>query len=205
MPLILLGALFLVFWIRHFTRRAKKIATNETREFWKRENEANCTSKKSIDSIPLVPYTLDLLPPLDQSVPELAKYHSILTHLSGKPIANLNQYSNTELKLNYGAMNFSKLYQYDKNYIELIRCLNQIADYYIEMRSYELAIPFLKYSIELDQTNKSYILLARCYLALNDTKNLEKLKETIHNLSETKQLTLMKQIKKEEQDAIANQ
>ena len=78
--------------------------------FWERERTANATRKQPLDDLNFIQI------PLEQLVIEnttdnkaFANYCDTLARLSQTEIVNLNNQSNTDLKLKYGAANFPQL------------------------------------------------------------------------------------------------
>lgn len=75
--------------------------------------------------------------------------------LHGKTLLNLNGMTNTELKLNYGIMNFEKLASYDTNFLDFVSI---VPDYCIWLADScdekDKAIKLLKFAKECDSDSK---------------------------------------------------
>ncbi len=108
---IVFGFLF-SFSMKRRTKKEKQYVDN----FWEREREADSTRRKSLENLDYVAIPLQDLP-MDVLgyLPEIEEYHEKLRELSGKKIVNFAGYSNTELKLEYGAPNINLLSEYDRN------------------------------------------------------------------------------------------
>lgn len=120
---IVFGFLF-SYSMKKRTKTEKKYIDN----FWERERQADSTRRKSLVSLNYIAVPLSELP-MDvlADLPEIAECHSKLRELSGKKIVNFAGYSNTELKLTYGAPNIGLLSEYDQNFEDLITVLQKWA------------------------------------------------------------------------------
>lgn len=120
---IVFGFLF-SFSMKKRTKTEKKYIDN----FWERERLADSTRRKSLESLDYISVPLHELPVnILADLPEIAECHSKLRELSDKKIVNFAGYSNTELKLTYGAPNIGLLSEYDQNFEELITVLQKWA------------------------------------------------------------------------------
>lgn len=121
---IIFGFLF-SFGMKRRTKKEKKYVDN----FWERERLADSTRRKSLESLDYIAVPLNDLPmEVLAELPEVAACHEKLRELSEKKIVNFAGYSNTELKLTYGAPNINLLSEYDANFEELITTLQEWAD-----------------------------------------------------------------------------
>jgi len=59
---------------------------------------------------------------------KVMEFHRILHDLANAPIVNFTGFSNTDLKLEYGAPNIDLLMRYDQSYTTLVRTLQQWAE-----------------------------------------------------------------------------
>lgn len=120
---IVFGFLF-SFSMKKRTKNEKKYVDN----FWERERLADSTRRKSIETLDYIAVPLGELP-MDvlADLPEIKEYHDKLRELSEKKIVNFAGYSNTDLKLAYGAPNINLLTEYDQNFEDLITLLQKWA------------------------------------------------------------------------------
>ncbi len=113
-------------------RRSSRKGESAQKAFWERELLANSTRRKDIENLPYIPFDISLIPAHrdleDQRIDELLEE---LASLSGKRILNCTGKSNTDLKLEYGAPNITKLTEYDSNYTVLVRSLARLAEKYL--------------------------------------------------------------------------
>lgn len=113
-------------------RRIKKEG-NYINNFWEREREADSTRRKSLENLDYIAVPLNELPmDILADLPEVQEILTGLRELSEKKIVNFAGYSNTDLKLAYGAPNISLLSEYDANYEELITLLQEWASFLLQ-------------------------------------------------------------------------
>ena len=101
---------------------------------------------------------------------------------------NLSAYSNTELKLMYGAANLDFLSTADVNFINFSRELFKYGQLLYEKESEEQALAVLEYGIDIKtDLSKHYALLVDIYVKNQQLDKLLLLKEKAQNIH-----TLMK-------------
>ena len=199
---IVFGFLF-SFSMKRRTKKEKQYVDN----FWEREREADSTRRKSLEildyvAIPLQDLPLDVLGDL----PEIEEYHEKLRELSGKKIVNFAGYSNTELKLEYGAPNINLLSEYDRNFEELITLLQEWASLLLqnwgegaqlcpEEERKQAAKKVLAFAVSIgSDITASYEKLVKLYLEYGEQDKLPALKEKaqkIRSLSKPRILALL--------------
>lgn len=70
-----------------------------------------------------------------------------MMHLSTAKIVNLNNISNTDLKLTYGAANLNKLSEFDQNYVLLCRTLLEVGEYFVSLDNKDTAKLLYEYAV----------------------------------------------------------
>ncbi len=182
---IVFGFLF-SFSMKRRTKKEKQYVDN----FWEREREADSTRRKSLENLDYVAIPLQDLP-LDVlgDLPEIEEYHEKLRELSGKKIVNFAGYSNTELKLEYGAPNINLLSEYDRNFEELITLLQEWASLLLqnwgegaqlcpEEERKQAAKKVLAFAVSIgSDITASYEKLVKLYLEYGEQDKLPALKE----------------------------
>ena len=185
------------------TKKEKQYVDN----FWEREREADSTRRKSLENLDYVAIPLQDLP-LDVlgDLPEIEEYHEKLRELSGKKIVNFAGYSNTELKLEYGAPNINLLSEYDRNFEELITLLQEWASLLLqnwgegaqlcpEEERKQAAKKVLAFAVSIgSDITASYEKLVKLYLEYGEQDKLPALKEKaqkIRSLSKPRILALL--------------
>ena len=182
---IVFGFLF-SFSMKRRTKKEKQYVDN----FWEREREADSTRRKSLENLDYVAIPLQDLP-LDVlgDLPEIEEYHEKLRELSGKKIVNFAGYSNTELKLEYGAPNINLLSEYDRNFEELITLLQEWASLLLqnwgegaqlcpEEERKQAAKKVLAFAVSIgSDITASYEKLVKLYLEYGEQDKLPALKD----------------------------
>ena len=113
-----------VAWLTVKLSQGKKATKDVKAEYWKKEEAANAVRRKSLDELDYIQFPFESLPTEEsfsaagENVPAPLQ---MLKSLEGKKIVNLNNISNTDLKLTYGTANINILTEYDENFLVLCR------------------------------------------------------------------------------------
>ena len=204
---IVFGFLF-SFSMKRRTKKEKQYVDN----FWEREREADSTRRKSLESLNYVAIPLNDLP-MDvlAELPEIKEYHDKIRELAGKKIVNFAGYSNTELKLEYGAPNINLLSEYDQNFEELITLLQDWASLLLqnwgegaqlcpEEERKQAAKKVLAFAVSAgSDITASYEKLVKLYLEYGEQEKIPALREKaekIRSLSKPRILALLAEAEK---------
>lgn len=204
---IVFGFLF-SFSMKRRTKKEKQYVDN----FWEREREADSTRRKSLESLDYVAIPLNSLP-MDvlAELPEMKEYHDKIRELAGKKIVNFAGYSNTELKLEYGAPNINLLSEYDRNFEELITLLQDWASLLLqnwgegaqlcpEEERKQAAKKVLAFAVSAgSDITASYEKLVKLYLEYGEQEKIPALREKaekIRSLSKPRILALLAEAEK---------
>lgn len=204
---IVFGFLF-SFSIKRRIKTEKKYVFN----FWERERMADSTRRKSLENLDYVAIPLKELP-MDvlAELPEIQEFHQKLRELSEKKIVNFAGYSNTDLKLTYGAPNLNLLSEYDANYEELITLLQNWASLLLqnwgesaqlcpEEERKQAAKTILAYAVSIgSDIAASYEKLIKLYLEYGEQDKIPALKEKaekLRSLSKGRVLTMLEEAEK---------
>lgn len=196
-------ASFIVFalYFSYIMKKSKKTEKNLEEDFWERERMANATRRKPLEDLNYIKIPLDILPmELFTDIPQIHEFQEQLRTLSGKKIVNFSGYSNTDLKLAYGAPNINLLSEYDQNFTELITYLQSWAALLLQKPDPALpetepetestpaedckkaARTILEYAVSIgSDICASYEMLADLY---QESYEEEKIAELIHNAEE---------------------
>lgn len=204
---IVFGFLF-SFSMKRRTKKEKQYVDN----FWEREREADSTRRKSLENLDYVAIPLNDLP-MDvlTELPEIKEYHEKIRELAGKKIVNFAGYSNTELKLQYGAPNINLLSEYDQNFEELITLLQDWASLLLqnwgegaqlcpEEERKQAAKKVLAFAVSIgSDITASYEKLVKLYLEYGEQEKIPALRdkaEKIRSLSKPRILALLTEAEK---------
>ncbi len=174
---IIFGWCFIEIKIR--TRKDEKLEAS----FWDREREANNVRRKPIDHLDYIKVPSDLPTELLSDNPEIPGIIETVERISKEKILNLTGYTNTDLKLMYGAPNITELSLYDQNYTALVTTLQKWADILLDNDHESEAIRIMEFLISTKvDIGRTYRLLAKHYLACGNTEAFEGLKKTAGEL-----------------------
>ncbi|MDE6312112.1 MAG: hypothetical protein K2M46_00535 [Lachnospiraceae bacterium] len=172
-----------ILWYAYERNKATRIARKNSEEFWELEQRANSTRKKSLDGLKKITIPLDKLPFLDTRDEKLNEYQDFVKQLSESDIYNLTGISNTDLKLTYGAPNFSYLSQCDQNFIELARTLNLWAKRLLELSCEKEAQTVLEFAIDCkSDVSSTYEMLSSLYVSQKKPDKIQYLMEVAESL-----------------------
>lgn len=187
-PIILITVIILTILLRQRMAYTSRKVEKEKQAFLKREQEANQTRKQDVSSLNYIKIPLDTLPmsSIDET---LIPFQDRILALSKEPILNLGEFSNTDLKLKYGAANINFLSNCDSNYTQLINTLYKWANRLYELNLVDDAKAVLEYGVQCNtDMSKHYTLLAIIYKEENALDKIDELSEKAEHLS-----TLMKE------------
>ena len=147
-------------------------------DFWDEEQKANSTRRKSLDDLNYIFIPDKLLDiAIDSSDEQLSEYKNTLLDLSKETIVNLTGFTNTELKLKYGAPNIDILSAYDAKYTLLARTLNDFGLGLYQTGRIDDAQLVLEFAISTNtDVSATYNTLAKIY---SESSQEEKIKELI--------------------------
>lgn len=176
-------ASFIVFclWLSHQLKKRRKIESQSEKDFWEAEAAANNTRRKSLEELPYITIPYDTLP-LDR-LPENEKvqdYCQTLLALKDQKIVNFTGYTNTELKLQYGAPNINLLMTYDQCYTTLVSTLQRLAQEFFQAGLYNDAQTILEFAVSAGtDVSRSYYLLADLYKMNQEASRISELIQAV--------------------------
>lgn len=158
-------------------RRNRNSREKAERIFWQRENQANNVRRKSLENLDYIHIPLDNLPTrIMAEHPQVAESLRLLQELSEQKILNLTGYTNTDLKMQYGAANLPQLMEYDQSYTVLARTLQIWADVLWEAQHRYEAVQIMEFAVETrTDVSRTYYLLAEYYASRGDSRSVERL------------------------------
>ena len=183
MPFFASFIIFLI-WLSYEISKSRRIGEKAQDAYWERENAANNTRRKSLDNLRYIVIPFDSLPMETLKEDEkIMEFHKTLHYLSESPIVNFTGFSNTDLKLEYGAPNIDVLTRYDQSYTTLARTLQQWAEKLYQAGYVQEAKQILEFSISTDtDVSGSYRLLASIYSKKGETGKIKELEDRARHL-----------------------
>lgn len=175
-PFILILAI-LCFLLMHALRRSRRIAEQRSARFWAKEASANETRRQDVSQLDYIYIPIELLPFGVDTSDHSRQLEETLRRLDSKQILNLNAYTNTDLKLQYGAANLEFLSACDDRFTQLIRTLYQWSCILLEHGYTQEAIQVAEYSLEIgSDISGCYYMLADYYRLIQDDAALDRLR-----------------------------
>lgn len=156
----------------------------QEKQFWDREKQANRTRRKSLDGLAYITIPLDKLPlDLNTDQDDIRECVDIIRTLSTQTIVNLTGYTNTDLKLMYGAPNITALTEYDQNYTLLARTLQKWAALLHAQGHITQARTILEFAVSTrTDVSGTYRLLADIYKDSGESEKVAGLMEAAQAL-----------------------
>ena len=178
--------------IQLYIKKSDTSQKNNIKKFWEREQKANATRKKDISTLKYIEWDTTLpvkenntlLSDILKNNPEADSAYNKIISVKDKNIINLTEYSNTDLKLKYGILNFKKLSEYDDNFTKFV---SMLPDYYNRLKDagYEsLGNELLELAVEQGADSKNvYSLLANAFISMSKADRLAELIEKAKQLN----------------------
>ena len=187
-----------VIWFNVVLAKRNRKDDEQQRAFWRREHAANNVRKKPLDDLPYIAIPvddlhLDLAGGLsDKKAANEAKRIQSLYDEEAK-IVNFTGYSNTDLKLEYGTANITKLSEYDANYTTLVTALHAFGNGLYDEGFYKEAKDVLAFAVESGtDVSATYALLTDIYrtkLSLTDEEISQKLNDMLLKAEDIRSLS----------------
>lgn len=179
-------ASFIVFivWLTYELSKTRRIEENQSKQFWEREKQANSTRRKPLDDLVYITIPLAELPTEACSDREdVQECLDVIRTLAQETVVNLTGYTNTDLKLMYGAPNITALTQYDQNYTMLARTLQKWASLLYAQGLADEARAILEFAVSTrTDVSGTYRLLASIYRAQGEPEKVAGLMRTVETL-----------------------
>ena len=181
---LLASLLVFVVWIAYEIHKARKKDDKFMADFWEREREADSTRRKSLADLNYITILLSELALPEDSDEDLKESFSLLENLAESKIVKLSEYTNTELKLKYGAPNLPLLTEWDTNYSTMVQTLQKIAVSLFKSGNLDLAEKYLNFAVESGtDVSQSYYLLADIYEKRGEPDRITELELLAGNLN----------------------
>lgn len=193
-PVLTILMIFILWMTYKFKSSDRKIKKT-TRLFWEKEQQANQTRKKSLDSVNYITIPLDRLPFLVNPSENILALQESIKKLADKQIANFSGITNTDLKLEYGAANLDTLTILDQNFTELARTLYQWGKALYEEEYLDEARTVLEFGVACKtDISKHYTLLAEIYKQKNMPEKIQDLVKITESLDTLMKSSILKSL-----------
>ncbi|MCR4691648.1 MAG: hypothetical protein K5739_09920 [Lachnospiraceae bacterium] len=197
-----------IVWLTVKLSQSKSKQQENTKAYWEKEMAANAVPKKSLDDLSYINFPFYLLPTEESFSAEGENIPSsllMMLSLKGKKIVNLNNISNTDLKLSYGTTNITVLTEYDENFITLCREGYLFTEYLSDIGRKEEAIPIARALIDAgSDVSNQFTLLYKLYHEAGDGENCRQLTEKASSLESTRKDAIVKALSQLQEELAAD-
>lgn len=179
---LLIFALF-CGWSYFEVHKKMRQETKKEEEFWDREIASNSVRRKPIDHLNYIKLPENLPVDLPKDSIELPNILKTIEELRSDRILNLTGYSNTDIKLEFGAANLTELSRYDDNFTALVTTLQKWADLLLDAGNDKEAVFLMEYIVSIGgDIGKTYRLLGKYYLEDDNISGFDNLLSSAENL-----------------------
>lgn len=201
-------ASFVIFILvlQHNIRKHSKAQEREEDAFWKHEFSANHVRKHSLDDLTYITFQAEPFYPLNlldaQTSPDFLKRNpevkdilSRFLFLEEQKMVNLNEYTNTDLKFQYGVANLNILTEYDTYYNELITLLHNYGSIFAKEGYESQALSILEYAISIgSDISGTYVLCAKIYQEHKQWEKIDWLKKEAEKISTSRKNSIVRKL-----------
>ena len=181
-----------VIWLTYELKKHTKEEAKTRKDFWERERKSGFIPRKSTNDIHYITITEQFLP--EDKGPETGELYSVcdrILQFKDKPVADLSEYSNTELKEKYGTANFTSLSEADSNFTFLVPYFGDLCRLlYEDGRLAEAEKTALFFTENGIYTYQIVTILGEIYSLINDTEKLSALLDTVSSSPKTQERTI---------------
>ena len=181
-----------VIWLAYELKKHTREENQTRKDFWERERQSGFIPRKSTNDIHYITITEQFLPE-DRGTEdsELFAVCSRILQFKDKPVADLSEYSNTELKEKYGTANFTSLSEADSNFTFLVPYFGDLCRLlYADGRLAEAERAALFFTENGIYTYQIVTVLGEIYSLINDTEKLSALIDTVSASPKTQERTI---------------
>lgn len=172
--IVLVGMVALALRYRYLNKKID----NDNDSFYERERKANATPAKDISNLKYLEVPIDKFPIGEIDDPDIIEIENKLTNISEKEILNLTGKTNTDLKEEYGVVNFEKMQQVGENFNDLTVLLVEYGSELMLRNRYDEAIKVLEYGIAIKtDISRNYTLLGDCYNSKGQGRKIKVLRD----------------------------
>lgn len=129
-PSLFICFIIFILWLHYEKAKSTRNSERASKEFWDREEKANHTRNQDISNLPLFQLPENEVPLLVCEDENVCYYQNLVKSCMEKPMMDLSEYTNTDLKLSYGVGNFKTLCEYDENFNALFLNLTNLSKAY---------------------------------------------------------------------------
>ena len=187
--------IMLIAAISFHSKRSSRHQQELNDSFWEREQKANFTRRQDISDLPYINIPFEDFSIGAFTDEELNEIEKQLQGFRDKKILNLNNQTNTDLKLQYGPANLPVLTECDQNFTDMQQLLIQYSNRLFELEQPDAALPVLEFCIETgSDISSQYVQLAEYYKTHGQRNKLEALKEKANSLDSLMKTSILQKL-----------
>lgn len=199
MPLFFICFIVFVIWLRVKMRKSNSAISESNNAFWEREAKANFARSRDISELNYIvvtekdlPFSASLSTLTDEREADLEQQ---VLDSSKRKMINLSNYTNTDLKEQYGIANLEELSNCDQNYLIFIRNLANWGTFLYEKEEYPRAKQIMEYSLSIDSDISSvYVTLGHIYAREGNPSKIDELIFTVEQSDFSLKSSILKQL-----------
>lgn len=196
MPVFLICIIVFVIWFRVKLKQSNSTKSIENDAYWEREEKANFSRAKDINSLSYLIVPEETLP--FASFPDEIELdlEREVSECSKRKMLNLSAYSNTDLKEQYGIANLEELSNCDQNFLLFIRALSKWGKYLYEKEDYSRAKQIMEYSLSIgSDISNVFVILGNIYAREGNLTKVDELITIAENSDFALKASIIKQLK----------
>lgn len=195
-PFLASFIIFILVLTHRIHRQRNEEASNE-KSFWERERAANSVRRKPLDNLEYIHIPTESLPMhLMEEDETVADCLNTINGLLEQKIVNFTGYTNTELKLEYGAANIDLLSDYDQNYTLLVTTLQKWADTLWNADYKKEAVSIMEFALSTrTDISRTYYKLAEYYTSNGQSEKIGLLVDTAEKLRSANKNTIVRTLR----------
>lgn len=195
MPLFLICFIVFVIVIRVKMKHTDSAATAAQEAFWEREAKANFARARDIHTLDYIVVPENTLPFCSTEDEKEEDLQRQVQKCIASKMLNLSQFSNTDLKEQYGAANLDELSECDQNFSSFSRALSNWGSYRYEQQDFAAAKRILEYAHSLQcDISTIYVTLGHIYAKENQLQKLDALIQEIEASDNPLKASISKQL-----------
>lgn len=180
MPALLFCIILFVTLLHFRLKRIQQAEQADQEEYLSLERKAAMPIKRNLNDLPYVTIPLEQLPFSKLKTKAGEEYEATLQQLAKEKLCNLASSSATDLKLKYGAKNFSLLTRYEENYQLYVVTLANWCEALFQDGQWEAALQVGSCALACQSdVSKTYRIMAQIYLQEDDYDALHHLADTV--------------------------
>ena len=196
MPIFLICIIVFIIWFRVKLKQNNSTRSEADISYWEREQNANFARTQDISHLDYLCVDYDKLPFSSAPTEDEMELEEKIKSFGNTKMLNLIGLSNTDLKEQYGPANLDVLTEYDQNFTDFIRTLNQWGNLLDQKKENDRAKQVLEYAVSIgSDISTSYTLLGELYAKEGFYDKVDSLIQTVESSQFTLKASIIRNLK----------